>query len=84
MAASARDVPQATGEQGAFRDKLVAEGLLVPSRIPGVTGQGPVFVDLRQRLDARISKLVADEGAIAGASHLKADALPARRDVACQ
>jgi seryl-tRNA synthetase len=65
VAASARDVPQATGEQGAFRDKLVAEGYLVPSRIPGVTGQGPVFVDLRQRLDARISKLVADEGAIA-------------------
>jgi len=65
MGASAMDVPQATGEQGAFRDKLVSEGFLVPSSVPGVTGQGPAFVDLRQRLDARISKLVADEGAVA-------------------
>ena len=64
MGASARDVPQATGSQGAFRDKLVAEGFLIPSSVPGVTGQGPAFVDLRQRLDARISKLVADEGAV--------------------
>jgi seryl-tRNA synthetase len=64
MGASARDVPQATGSQGAFRDQLVAEGFLIPSAVPGVTGQGPAFVDLRQRLDARISKLVADEGAI--------------------
>jgi seryl-tRNA synthetase len=63
--ASAMDVPQATGSQGEFRDRLVAEGLLIPSSVPGVTGQGPAFVDLRHRLDARISKLVADEGAVA-------------------
>jgi seryl-tRNA synthetase len=65
MAASARDVPQATGSQGAFRDALVAEGFLLPSSVAGVTGQGPAFVDLRKRLDARISALVADEGAVA-------------------
>ena len=59
------DAPQATAAQREFRERLVAEGLLVPSSVPGVTGQGPVFVDLRQRLDARISKLVADEGAVA-------------------
>jgi seryl-tRNA synthetase len=59
------DVPQATGSQGEFRERLIAEGLLIPSSVPGVTGQGPVFVELRQRLDAAISKLVADEGAVA-------------------
>ena len=57
--------PQATPEQRAFRERLVAEGLLVPSAVPGVTGQGPAFVDLRQRLDARLSRLFADEGAVA-------------------
>jgi seryl-tRNA synthetase len=65
MAASALDVPQATGSQGAFREKLVSEGFLIPSSVPGVTGQGPDFVGLRQALDARISRLVADEGAVA-------------------
>jgi seryl-tRNA synthetase len=64
MAASALDVPQATGQQGAFREKLVAEGFLIPSSVPGVTGQGPEFVRLRQALDASISRLVADEGAV--------------------
>jgi len=65
MVASARDVPQATGTQGAFREQLVDEGFLLPSSVPGVTGQGPAFVDLRQRLDARISSLVASEQAVA-------------------
>jgi seryl-tRNA synthetase len=58
-------VPQATGSQGAFREQLVAEGFLIPSAVPGVTGQGPAFVDLRLRLDAALTKLVADEGAVA-------------------
>ena len=57
--------PQATAQQRDFRERLVAEGLLVPSAVPGVTGQGPVFVDLRQRLDARLTALFADEGAVA-------------------
>ena len=57
--------PQATAQQREFRERLVAEGLLVPSSVPGVTGQGPVFVALRQRLDARLTALFADEGAVA-------------------
>ncbi len=64
MAASALDVPQATGTQGEFREKLVAEGFLIPSSVPGVTGQGPAFVALRQRLDRAIDRLVAAEGAV--------------------
>lgn len=58
------DAPQATPLQREFRERLVAEGLLVPSAVPGVTGQGAVFVDLRRRLDDRISRLVAPEGAV--------------------
>ena len=58
------DAPQATPAQREFRKRLVAEGLLVPSTVPGVTGQGPVFVDLRRRLDDRISRLSAGEGAV--------------------
>ena len=58
---AAQPVPQATGVQGEFRERLVAAGLLLPSRVPGVTGQGPVFVDLRRRLDARIDALIAPE-----------------------
>ncbi|MCU1601189.1 MAG: amino acid--[acyl-carrier-protein] ligase [Frankiales bacterium] len=65
MAASALDVPQATGSQGEFREKLVAEGLLLPSSVPGVTGQGPAFVALRHRLDRAIDRLLANEGAVA-------------------
>ena len=60
-ASSVHDVPQATGSQGEFRERLVAAGLLLPSRVPGVTGQGPVFVELRNRLDARLTRLFAPE-----------------------
>ncbi len=55
--------PQATAAQRSFRTRLVAEGLLVPSSVPGVTGQGPVFVALRRALDRRLDALFADEGA---------------------
>ncbi|MFN2537235.1 MAG: hypothetical protein ABR549_03660 [Mycobacteriales bacterium] len=61
MPASVHDVPQATGAQGEFRERLVEAGILLPSRVPGVTGQGPVFVDLRRRLDARLTRLFAGE-----------------------
>jgi seryl-tRNA synthetase len=57
------DAPQATAAQRKFRERLVTEGLLVPSTVEGVTGQGPAFVDLRRRLDDRITRLAADEGA---------------------
>jgi seryl-tRNA synthetase len=59
------DAPQATPAQRDFRDRLVAEGLLLPSTVSGVTGQGAVFVDLRRRLDDRITRLSADESAAA-------------------
>lgn len=59
------EAPQATPAQRELRERLVAEGLLVPSAVKGVTGQGPVFVDLRTRLDARITRLAAAEGAVA-------------------
>jgi seryl-tRNA synthetase len=59
------DAPQATPAQREFREHLTAEGLLVPSTVKGVTGQGPVFVGLRQRLDARLTRLAADEDAVA-------------------
>lgn len=57
------DAPQATGSQAEFRERLVAAGHLLPSGVPGVTGQGPVFVDLRKRLDDRITRLSAFENA---------------------
>lgn len=59
------DAPQASPAQRELRERLVAEGVLVPSTVAGVTGQGPVFVDLRSRLDARLTRLFADEGAVA-------------------
>jgi seryl-tRNA synthetase len=57
------EAPQATGSQGEFREQLVTAGHLLPSGVPGVTGQGPVFVDLRKRLDDRISRLSSFENA---------------------
>lgn len=58
------DVPQASPVQREFREALVAQGLLVPSSVPGVTGQGPAFVDVRTRLDARIGRLLASDNAV--------------------
>lgn len=58
------EVPQASASQAAFREQLVEKGLLVPSVVPGVTGQGPVFVDLRRRLNARLTELFVDENAL--------------------
>ncbi len=55
--------PPATAAQLSFRDRLVAEGLLVPSSVLGVTGQGPLFVALRRALDTRLDGLFAEEGA---------------------
>lgn len=64
MAASPHVVPQATGSQADFRARLVEAGVLLPSRVQGVTGQGPLFVDLRRRLDARLTRLFADESPV--------------------
>ncbi len=56
--------PQATAAQRDFQSQLVAEGLLLPSTVSGVTGQGPAFVGLRRRLDDRITRLCAPESAV--------------------
>lgn len=50
-----------TTAQRDFQTRLFAERLLLPSRVQGLNGQGPVFVHLRKRLDRRIDALVADE-----------------------
>ncbi len=58
------DAPQATPAQRELRERLVIEGWLVPSTVPGVTGQGAAFVALRRRLDSRIGRLCSSEGAV--------------------
>lgn len=56
-------VRPATAAQTQFQKELVAAGLLLPTRASGITGQGTTFVQLRRRLDERISRLAATEHA---------------------
>lgn len=56
-------VRSATTAQVRFGKELVAAGLLLPTQVPGITGQGTVFVQLRRRLDDRISRLASAERA---------------------
>ena len=58
------EAPQASTAQREFRERLVQRGHLLPTGVRGVTGQGPGFVDLRRRLDDRISRLSAFEQAL--------------------
>jgi seryl-tRNA synthetase len=55
-------VRQATADQAAFRDELLANGLLVASGVPGLYGRGEVFESIRHRVDALITKLSAPDG----------------------
>lgn len=50
-------------EQEAFRESLVAAGLLVESGVPGVFGRGPVFERVRRQVDDLVSRTAAAEGA---------------------
>jgi seryl-tRNA synthetase len=44
-------------------DELVAEGLLIPSGVPGVVGRGGVFEDVLQRFDRFVTRAGVDDGA---------------------
>ena len=48
-------------EQDAFREELVAAGLLVESGIPGLYGRGFDFDDVMQRLERMVRQAAADE-----------------------
>lgn len=50
-----------TATQLSYAAELAAAGLLLPSGVAGVVGQGPVFVDLRERVDAAVSRSAAAE-----------------------
>jgi seryl-tRNA synthetase len=52
-------VRQATAEQAAFRDELIAHGLFISSGVPGLYGKGAVFEDVRTRVDALITRAAA-------------------------
>src|SRR3954452_6718338 len=47
---------EAAPDQAELLDRLVAEGLLVPSGVPGVYGRGSDFEGVRQRFDAYVPR----------------------------
>jgi seryl-tRNA synthetase len=53
------DVLPASDSQERLRQRLFADGLLFDSGTPGVVGQGPTFVEARERVDALITRLAA-------------------------
>ncbi len=50
-------------ERAALRQALFDAGLLLDTGVPGLVGQGSVFIDVRERVDALISRAAAGEGA---------------------
>ena len=42
---------RASDDQAAFRDELIAHGLLLESGVPGLYGRGAIFEELRARFD---------------------------------
>ncbi|HVW19102.1 MAG TPA: amino acid--[acyl-carrier-protein] ligase [Solirubrobacteraceae bacterium] len=54
---------EATPEQAAFLQALVAAGLLLPSGVPGVFGRGATFEDVREAFDALVTRSAAADGA---------------------
>ena len=55
------DLRRGSADQVAFRDELLAHGLLIESGVPGLYGRGSVFEDLRVRLDDLITREVAQD-----------------------
>lgn len=51
---------EASPDQAALLDELVAARLLIPSGVPGVFGRGPVFEDIRLAFDAHVSRAVTE------------------------
>ncbi len=47
----------------AYRDELVAAGLLIPTGVPGVMGRGGEFEDTLDRVDALVTRFGASDGA---------------------
>ena len=56
------EVRKATADQAAFRDELLASGLLIASGVPGLYGRGAAFEDIRARVDQLISAAAAPDG----------------------
>ena len=50
-----------TAEQLAFLEELTANGLLIPSGVPGVYGRGTEFESLRLALDALVTRSAIDD-----------------------
>ncbi len=51
----------ATPDQAAFREELLARGLLIDSGVPGLYGRGGAFEDIRQRFDALVRPAAAPD-----------------------
>lgn len=47
----------------AYRDELVAAGLLIPTGVPGVMGRSGEFEDTLERIDALVTRFGAPDGA---------------------
>ena len=50
-----------TAEQLAFLEELTANGLLIPSGVPGVYGRGTAFESLRLALDSLVTRSAIDD-----------------------
>lgn len=50
-------------DAGSFYEGLVEHGLILPTRVPGSFGRGPVFEDVLARFDALVMQLAKDDGA---------------------
>lgn len=46
-----------------FEDALIAQGLIIPTGVPGGWGRGPVFEDILNRFDAKVMREAAADGA---------------------
>jgi seryl-tRNA synthetase len=55
------ELRRGSADQVAFRDDLLARGLLLESGVPGLYGRGSVFEDVRVRLDDLITREVAQD-----------------------
>jgi seryl-tRNA synthetase len=56
-----REVRPVSADQIAFRDELIAQGVLLESGVPGLYGRGAVFEDVRARFDALVTRATEDE-----------------------
>jgi seryl-tRNA synthetase len=50
-------------DPAAFLEELLAHGLLIAGGAPGVYGRGAVFEDIRERVDAAVTRAAAGDGA---------------------